>query len=109
MELCGEYEQMAEIRTDGDQKELTEASGVFFKIETKRIVRINGETMNVKTVMRVKDKGKTAYLVSFKKTAQVWILAKGDTPTQLAVLQSDEKEHGRSKVLVLERRDGPPR
>ena len=59
-ELCGEYEQMAEIRTDGDQKEVAEASGVFFKIETKRIVRINGETMDVKTVMRVKDKGKTA-------------------------------------------------
>ena len=100
---------MAEIRTDGDQKEVAEASGVFFKIETKRIVRINGETMNVKTVMRVKDKGKTAYLVSFKITSQVWILAKGDTPTQLAVLQNDEKEHGRSNLFVLERREVPPR
>ncbi len=32
-------------------------------------------------------------------------MAEADTPSQLAVVQSDEKEDSRSKVFVLERRD----
>jgi len=103
--LCGEYQQVAEVRTDGEQEKAVEVSGVFFKVEPKTVVRVNGETMEVETVISVKEKGKTAHLVAFKDTSLVWILGETDTPSHLAVVQSDKKERSHSKVFVLERID----
>ena len=106
-ELCGEYQQVGEIRADGEQIEAIEISEGSFRIETKRIVQINRETMDIKAVMKVKDKGKTAYIVTFKKSSLMWIMAKNDTPSQLAVVQSDEKKKGNSKIFILEQRNAP--
>ena len=106
--LCGKYEQVGEIVKDGGQKKAVEISGVFFEIKPKHVVRVDGETMQVETVMTVKKEGKTAYLVAFKKPSLSWILAEGDTPSKLAVIQSDKKDGNGSKAFVLERRDAFP-
>jgi len=36
-ELCGEYQQVAEIQTDGEQEKPVEVSGVFFKVPTGKL------------------------------------------------------------------------
>ena len=77
-------------------------------IGSKRVVLVSGEIMVVDTVIKVTKEGKTAYLVAFKGSSLAWILTAGKTPSQLAVVQGDNKDRSRKKIFVLTRTDALP-
>jgi len=102
--LCGEYQVSGEVKDDGDgQGKVTTVEGEVYGLELTRIVHVGHDIMEVESVLKAKKDGKTGYLITFKDSSLVWALSEGDTPTRLAVAQSDKKDRNRSRVFMLER------
>ncbi|MDP2981786.1 MAG: hypothetical protein Q8O92_00465 [Candidatus Latescibacter sp.] len=102
-EFCRKYELLAEILPDKTIKNFENVPRPSAMIEPKRVILISGEIMEVETVIKVKKEGKSAFLVAFKGSSLSWILAEGKAASQLAVVQSDEKDRSRSKNFVFTR------